>query len=85
VGADIERGRVTVKQLSQIMLWLSCPYVVPVRVLAHSQLSSLEIWLMQSFAMSSSLCDIATGYGVEGPGSIPGSARFFSSQRPDRF
>jgi hypothetical protein len=29
--------------------------------------------------------DIATDYGLEGRGSIPGSARFFSTpQRPDR-
>jgi hypothetical protein len=85
VGADIERGRVTVKQLSQIKLWLSSPYAVIVRVLAHSLLSSLETWLMQSLVLPSSLYDIATGYRVEGSGSIPGSVRIFSSQRPDRF
>jgi hypothetical protein len=29
---------------------------------------------------------IATGYGIDGPGSIPGGERIFSSpQRPDRF
>jgi hypothetical protein len=28
---------------------------------------------------------IATGYGLDGPGSVPGSARFFSPrERPDR-
>jgi hypothetical protein len=27
---------------------------------------------------------IATGYGLDGPGWIPGSVTFFSSQRPNR-
>jgi hypothetical protein len=43
-------------------------------------MSSLDILRSRFFVIG-----IARGYGLDGPGSIPGSARFFSSlQRSDR-
>jgi hypothetical protein len=58
---------------------------------SHTSWQSLQPWSMLfSFHFSSSRnwdrsVGIATGYGLDGPGSIPGNARFFSSpQRPDR-
>jgi hypothetical protein len=40
--------------------------------------------LSQNSRNQDSSVDIAMGYGLDGPGSIPGSARLFSSQPPDR-